>query len=280
MDPDAVQKIRSVPGEARPVHVAGADFKDLEEYVDPHLDADAADRELAEHADDSKRKRQAEDVRITNRDLRLYGYHPGRCLKCDDLRLGVANSWRRHSEECRLRIYEAYRQAKDPKFKSVEHLFQDIDQSRPGADPLAEVDQDAPDLRGSLASETAIAPDVPLRNSDDYEDDEPGQPGAWDPERFRDPEFQSFAEQDANDPDMDMFMPSEAEAEDDDDMNAAVGDDSMMDALLNAGVDELMLLNLSVLCDKPNPGKALTLPPWKSMGAVRCARPLRCPAAT
>ena len=88
-DSEAVLKVRSTPGQAKPVQVANSEFKHLDVHVDSHLNADAADRDEAETADMPKEKKDEALVRITKRDLETYGYHPGRCTRCDELTLGM-----------------------------------------------------------------------------------------------------------------------------------------------------------------------------------------------
>ena len=144
--PTLCRKKSSIPCEAHAVQVADSKHKHLDEHVDTHLDADAADREVAELEEERKKQRAEADVRITNRDLRLYGYHPGRCLRCNDIRRGNQNTWHRHSDECRWRIYEAYRDANDTKSKNVQHLFDDSKSQ--AADPRASAHD--LDLNGGL----------------------------------------------------------------------------------------------------------------------------------
>ena len=110
------------------------------------------------HAEEAQKKKRLEsDVRITMRDLRLYGFHPGHCLRCEDLKSGVANSWHRHIDECRWRIYNACKNASDPKFKNVEHLFQD----QPPEKLQSRVEGESIDLQNSPAAKV-IPPPTPV----------------------------------------------------------------------------------------------------------------------
>ena len=113
-----------------------------------------------------------------------------------------------------MQIYEAYRNAKDPKFKNVQHLFEDVVQPLDlDADPLASAAD--LDLGGSPAAQSVpIAPPTPrssepLRHSDGVPDnsDEPDQSGGWDPQRHREPEFEHLTEQDGLDISSDVFLP-------------------------------------------------------------------------
>ena len=137
----------------------------------------------------------------------------------------------------------AYRNARDPKFKNVQHLFEDVEQPRPGEDPLASVDD--LDLKGSPAAQTVSVAlpresSEPLRHSDGVPDnsDEPDQSGEWDPQRHREPEFEHLTEQDGLDISSDIFLSSDDDDDGDDRMDADAGDDRMMDSLLNAAVEQ------------------------------------------
>ena len=62
-------------------------------------------------------------VRITNRDLKLYGYTSG-CPRCDDLEHGKSKTHKEHSDECRLRMYLTWQTNGDPKSDAVRHILE------------------------------------------------------------------------------------------------------------------------------------------------------------
>ena len=78
----------------------------------PHLEGDAEIRDGAEDADPLARKDRKPvvdpQIRVTARDHRLYGYTSG-CKRCDDLQAGADKPHRHHSNECRLRMYLAWK---------------------------------------------------------------------------------------------------------------------------------------------------------------------------
>ena len=81
-DKDAVLKIRGIPGSLNP---AGAEDinPQIEESDSPHLDGDAEEREDADQsmpeaqASSQKPRGSNTQIRITQRDVRLYGYTDG-----------------------------------------------------------------------------------------------------------------------------------------------------------------------------------------------------------
>ena len=238
-DLKAVEKIRGLPGHTVVIGQAHAGAEPIEESLEPHVDADHEDR-FAQDVEDDRKKRNAEDVRITMRDLRLYGFHPGICLRCDDCRRGNPGSWHRHSDECRWRIYKAYRDAGDKKFQNVKHLFED--------DKVPDVGQADIDLNASAAAAAVPTPiaaaapgtpreQIPLRRSSDDDDDEPEQRGQWEPAAYQPGDF---AAMDTKYPTVDHFLPDD---EDDNPMDADVSENQMMDALLAAGVEDEVAAN-------------------------------------
>ena len=136
-DADTVQKIRGVPGKLITHTIAHAEFSHLEEHAEPHVDADAVDRSRVD-LEEVEGRRRADDIRITMRDLRLYGYHPGRCPRCEDIQQGVQRSWKNHSPAWRDRLYQAIRDANDQRHK---HLLEPR-----GAAVRADVHAEAEDL--------------------------------------------------------------------------------------------------------------------------------------
>ena len=136
----------------------------VEELEDPHTDKDARIRsELEGEQDDSMTaRRNVIHGRITEKDLRNYGFSEG-CPRCNDLHRGFRRTQKHHSEACRLRIYQAWKDADDPKYLKIRHLIEpEAQEPEPG-----HVDLDA-------ASETRIHVDrhgvrhhIPMDNPPD-----------------------------------------------------------------------------------------------------------------
>ena len=125
-DPKFIEKIHGVPGNTIPMPVAQAEYQHIEEHVEPHVDADDADRRLV---GTETSERAANSARITDRDLRRYGFHPG-CPKCDLLSQGLKCTWEaKHSDECRLRLYQAFKDHGDPKYKLVKEFLDSLEVS-------------------------------------------------------------------------------------------------------------------------------------------------------
>ena len=227
-DPKAIEKIHGVPGKTTSIPIAHADHPHLEEHLEPHIDGDAADRDAVDREDGEARN----DFRITDRDLRLYGYHPG-CPRCEAARAGQGGrkGFKPHSAECRWRLYEAWRDNHDKKFRYVEHLFKEPAQAVPvnvGAEGL--------DLEHSPAADPVTV--EPLREDDLRPPDEPDHSGRWNPGVHQEePEQPSLAAQDANDPSVDVFLPDDDD-EDLDGMDLEDVDSRMIDKLRLAGVSE------------------------------------------
>lgn len=99
----AVLKIKGTPSRLCPVGVEDIS-PHLEELERPAADADEQLREQVDHESGPARQEKGLDVRITDKDLRLYGYTDG-CPKCEDLQKGNRKSFRHHNDECRLRLY-------------------------------------------------------------------------------------------------------------------------------------------------------------------------------
>ena len=79
---------------------------EIEAVPQPHVDRDFEERSvLDDEAEDAWRaKDMRSQVRITNRNLKLYGYTP-RCPRCNDLEHGKpTKTHKEHPDECRLRI--------------------------------------------------------------------------------------------------------------------------------------------------------------------------------
>ena len=64
--------------------------------------------------------------KIMARDLERYGYTDG-CARCNDLQTGSSRSYRNHTDACRLRIYDCWKENSDPKYQRVRHLLEPAD---------------------------------------------------------------------------------------------------------------------------------------------------------
>ena len=110
-DATKILSIKSKPGDK---FVDGLEH--VEEEVQPHV---GLDEQTLESEDDAQKKAQMR-MRITLRDLEKYGFTKG-CPRCNMHKLGKTSGVN-HSEECRLRIYQAMSQAKDSKLQRAKNL--------------------------------------------------------------------------------------------------------------------------------------------------------------
>ena len=194
----------------------------------PHADADESLRDQVDDEGkmpDTVDKEPGLDVRITDRDLRLYGHTEG-CPKCDDLTRGNKKTGRNHSQECRLRMYLSWKENEDYKYTRVRHLLE--------TDDDGQVDlKDAP--RG-----------IPPTPKIDVEQDE-GRSGVWDPSYhegdwdFEDPLVE---ENSAMDVAMDEDELAATYTMEDEDTSPPKDSDSMMDYLISAGVAPVVALDV------------------------------------
>ena len=88
---------------------------------------------LDAEAEDARRtKAMRSQVRITNRNIKLYGYTPG-CPRCNDLEHGQSKTHKEHSDEFRLRMYLTSQTIEDPEFNAVRHILEpDAQKDNPG----------------------------------------------------------------------------------------------------------------------------------------------------
>lgn len=167
----AIEVVKGLPGKFVTAHAEGPDGQHIEALPEPHADGDAGERRALDAEEAPKKKRDEADVRITMRDLNMSGFHPGICLRCRDLENGMMNSWHRHSEECRWRIYRVYRDNGDPKFRKVQHLFDDTkdgQNSQPAeAAPPTPTNEVSPDQRAASSNRPPAQPSTPNFDLDD-----------------------------------------------------------------------------------------------------------------
>ena len=71
-DAKAIEKVHGVPGKIISMPVAHGEHQHLEEHLEPHVDGDAADRDLVDIELDEQRQRAASEARITDRDQTLW----------------------------------------------------------------------------------------------------------------------------------------------------------------------------------------------------------------
>ena len=109
------------------------------------------------------------------KDLGLYG-HTDSCPKCDDMIKGNQKSFRQHSNECCLRMYFAWQENEDVKFKRVRNLLE------PNAvpDPPGHVVLGGEAAEVHPASPAPSPVPMPTPVAADMEDEE-DHSGRWDP---------------------------------------------------------------------------------------------------
>ena len=242
---EAITAIRGTP--STPCPNGPEDINpDIEALERPEVDADEdlRDKVDQEGVEDAKALAEARNslqakIKITARDLRLYGYHPG-CPRCDDLLRGNRRTFKHHNDECRLRMYLTWQENGDKKFEQVRHILEPSHEADPpGGDdgilPDAIDRADRPDEPEPL-QQPGPAPPTPIETEEDVNEESDGRwnpaahrgPGAMGPE---DDEFGDLA---------DFFAPGDT----DDEMEVAAEtvdndeNDAMVDYLVMSGVKE------------------------------------------
>ena len=117
---DLILKVAGTPMKPNPSSDEPADDVWIEETVNPHEPADL-DVELVAlpaEAGQELRKKAANRIRITKNNLLRYG-HIHDCPKCIDLHANKNFTGRRHTEECRWRLYSECKSNNDPKWRTV-----------------------------------------------------------------------------------------------------------------------------------------------------------------
>ena len=140
---DAVLGVIGIPSRLCPSGPEDIDAE-VEELEDPHADKDAQQRaDLEGEGDESMgARRNVIHGRITEKDLRKYGYSE-RCPRCTDLQRGFRRTQKHHSEECRLRIYQSWKEADDPKYLKIRHLLEpEAETQEPGHVDLEAASED------------------------------------------------------------------------------------------------------------------------------------------
>ena len=128
---DAIKTIKGTPDKFRPASDTETDAV-IESLPDPHKNADtdlAVDVEIDKHESQKLDKQ----LRITKSDLRQFGY-TDECPKCADIEKGGDRSWLRHNDNCKIRLYLAFKESDHAKWKSVRHLFEDPEFSQGDVD--------------------------------------------------------------------------------------------------------------------------------------------------
>ena len=182
--------------------------------------------------------------RITLKDLRHYGFSEG-CPKFLDLQAGCYRTDRHHNDECRLRLYLAYKDATSAKWRRVRHLID--------PEPDGDFKQDQLDLEGDESKTAPIALDGEnvLQNSVDCE-----PPNADFPQTPVAMEEQSAMNVDSNsgtdfvDTFGDIYQDSENEMDVADlfgDFDEPLNEDAMVSSLMMAGVNKTKALELQHL---------------------------------
>ena len=112
---EAVEKIKGVPGKLG----TDGDYdlgEGIEAAMDPHAnkDADAVVEDLVPEGHNHDDFTLDQQIRITTKDLRAFGYTPG-SPTCADIQAGRLKTDKKHSVECRTRIYLHYEETNHPK---------------------------------------------------------------------------------------------------------------------------------------------------------------------
>ena len=215
----AILGVKGTPFKLRPRSDTDSDVA-VEELMEPHLNADQhhPDDSLKESFDQPEVRKLDRQLRITQIDLDRFGYSDG-CPKCSDLRAGKRNTTRLHNDQCRVRLYLHYKETDHPKWKAVQHLFEDHN-----AHPDFESKQ--VDREGAPVTPPALVEVEPLPH---------------------DPDFRQDAEMEQEQEAVGVHLRSEPLIENEDDVAGLFGDfmdddapddteDAMIDALLRAGV--------------------------------------------
>ena len=120
---DAISGIQGTPAQPKPF--GPPELSELvEELQNPHVNADddLIQNDGSIPIDGENAKKLDKQLRITLRDLNDFGFSE-RCPRCSDLQEGRYSSKKNHSQECRLRIYLAYKENNHPKWNAVKHLL-------------------------------------------------------------------------------------------------------------------------------------------------------------
>ena len=120
---EAILGVRGTPTCFRPASTAEGD-EHVEEFLDPHANADQEDDAGLQ---DQEKKKLFRKLRLTQNDFKRFGYTEG-CRRCRELQAGIRHqdsSVRDHSDECRLRMYLAYKEHRHPKYEQIRHLIED-----------------------------------------------------------------------------------------------------------------------------------------------------------
>ena len=105
----AIQRVTGTP--AKPNPGGNQAYQSIEEPVDPHTGLDDK-LDKARMSDPQIQEALSKQVRITQADLKMYGYSE-RCDRCNELSRGHHKANKSHSEECRIRICGEY-ETQDP----------------------------------------------------------------------------------------------------------------------------------------------------------------------
>ena len=161
------------------------------------VDCDFEERSvLDDEAEDAWRdSAMRSQVRITNRNLKLYGYTPGR-PRCNDLKHGKSKTHTNHSDECRPRMYLTWQTNEDSKFNAVRHI---LEPDAPKDDPSHVELDDGSHRRSQKPDRVEEQPRTPRArswefnsldraNTDAHHAQAPtSDSGRWDHESFRQP---------------------------------------------------------------------------------------------
>ena len=156
---DLILGVAGTPMKPNPNSDGPADDVWLEETAYPHELADL-DVELVARpagADQELRKKAASRIRITKNDLLRYGFTHD-CPKCNDVQANNNFTGRRHTEECRWRLYSESESNNDPKWRTVGRELGLVDQYQ-HPKPAEVDDRAAEELIGN--QEHVVVPETP-----------------------------------------------------------------------------------------------------------------------
>ena len=123
---EAISKIVGIPGRLTPQGIEDIG-PNIEEVVDPHANKDEAigidDDDGADLIDDRSMQQIDRQIRITLKDCQRFGFTEG-CHRCLDLEAGAYRTNSHHNDNCRLRMYLAFRDANTAKWREVRHMVE------------------------------------------------------------------------------------------------------------------------------------------------------------
>ena len=196
-----------------------AGYAAVDESEQPHLELDAGIHDGEPMAEpNAGRSISFAPGKIMARDLERYGY-TDECPRCTDIQRGNLRSFRNHTDQCKMRIYFAWKEHDDPKYLKVKHLLEPSADEPTAADDLDVVALElGPDVVPNAAPQFP-SPSTPVGPPP------PSPPPIVADDGIDGPEHPGLAPEDENDV-ADIFMDSPDDAA-----------DNMVDYLVLSGAD-------------------------------------------